>query len=105
MFSKLEDFMQSRKFSFYLTVRVRRYLEQRIQEKRSRPEEGDIILLERLSEPLKMEVHFEMWSPTLTKHSLFFAYSRLNEPAVMKLCHTGSKDHVSFWRRLPLCQR
>lgn len=91
MFSKLEDFMQSRKFSFYLTVRVRRYLEQRIQEKRSRPEEGDIILLERLSEPLKMEVHFEMWSPTLTKHSLFFAYSRLNEPAVMKLCHTALK--------------
>lgn len=91
MFSKLEDFMQSRKFSFYLTVRVRRYLEQRTQEKKSRPEEGDIILLERLSEPLKMEVHFEMWSPTLTKHSLFFAYSRLNEPAVMKLCHTALK--------------
>ena len=91
MFSKLEDFMQSRKFSFYLTVRVRRYLEQRLAEKRSKPEEGDIILLERLSEPLKMEVHFEMHSPTLTKHALFFAYSRLNEPAVMKLCHSAVK--------------
>jgi len=91
LFSKLEDFMQSRKFSFYLTIRVRRYLDQRLAEKRSRPEEQDIELLQRLSEPLKMEVHFEMHSPTLTKHPLFFAYSRLNEPAMMKLCHAGLK--------------
>lgn len=91
LFSKLEDFMQSRKFSFYLTVRVRRYLEQRNAEKRSRPEEGDIELLNRLSEPLMTEVHFEMHSPVLTKHPMFFAYSRLNEPAVMKLCHTAVK--------------
>ncbi|CAE7249696.1 CNGA3 [Symbiodinium pilosum] len=89
LFSKLEDFMQSRKFSFYLTIRVRRYLDQRLAEKRSKPEEQDIELLQRLSEPLKMEVHFEMHSPTLTKHPLLFAYSRLNEPAMMKLCHTA----------------
>ncbi|CAJ1355620.1 unnamed protein product [Effrenium voratum] len=89
LFSKLDEFMRSRQFSFYLTIRVRRYLDQRLAEKKSKPEEGDIELLHRLSEPLKMEVHFEMHSPVLNKHSLFFAYSHLNEPAVMKLCHTG----------------
>lgn len=32
----------SRKFSFYLTVRVRRYLEQRLAEKRSKPEAKEL---------------------------------------------------------------
>eukprot|EP00439_Symbiodinium_sp_Y106_P039288 s2326_g4.t2 len=91
LFSKLEDFMQSRKFSSDLTKRVRRYLDQRLAEKRSQPEEGDIELLQRLSEPLRMEVHFEMHRPTLTKHPLFHAYWKTNKPAMMKLCHTALK--------------
>lgn len=95
-FAKLERYLHDNKISFHLTLRVRRYLEHSIAEHKHKPNESDVEMLVRLSEPLRMELHYEVYSPCLTKHPFFLHYSSMNLLAMQRLCHTALKtQHLS----------
>jgi len=59
-------------------------------------------MIAKLSEPLRMEIHHEVFSPTLVKHPFFAHYMEFNLQAMRKLCHTAlstmrlSTDDVLF---------
>jgi CRP-like cAMP-binding protein len=101
-FDKLERYLHDSKISFHLSLRVRRFLEHSIGETKRRPQEKDVDLILRLSEPLRQELHYEVHSPVVQRHPFFANYSLLNLPAMQKLCHTSvrttalSTDDVLF---------
>lgn len=101
-FGKLERFFRDNGVSFHLNVKVRRYLEHHLSESKKNPQEKDIEMLARLSEPLRRELRYELYSPLLSKHPFFSNFAELNLPAVQRLCHSGirtihlSKDDLLF---------
>lgn len=96
-FSKLERYLQDNKISLVLSLRVRRYLEHHLSEQKLRTEEKDIELLSFVSEPLMMELHYEVYSSVLSKHPFFLCYSGLNRAAMKRLCHTAIRTiHLSM---------
>jgi hypothetical protein len=65
-------------------------------ESKRRPQEKDVELLGKLSDFLRMEIHFEVYSPAMLKHPFFSHYAALNEQAMRKLCHRALKElHLS----------
>jgi len=90
-YMKLERFMQDNRISFYLSTRIRRYLDYFVQDQKKHPSEKSVVMLELLSEPLRMELHYEVYSPWLTKHPFFEAYAGANRTAFNRLCHRAVK--------------
>eukprot|EP00931_Biecheleriopsis_adriatica_P067312 TRINITY_DN41470_c0_g1_i1.p1 TRINITY_DN41470_c0_g1~~TRINITY_DN41470_c0_g1_i1.p1 ORF type:complete len:744 (+),score=160.80 TRINITY_DN41470_c0_g1_i1:59-2290(+) len=88
-FSKLESFLQEHKISLVLSLRVRRYLEHNLNKQRRTPQEADIELFARLSEPLKIELHHEVYGPLIIKHPFFAYFQSVNLYAMKSFCHTG----------------
>jgi hypothetical protein len=88
---KLERFMQDNRISFYLSMRIRRYLDYFVQDQKKHPSEKSVVMLDLLSEPLRMELHYEVYSPWLTKHPFFEAYAGTNRTAFNRLCHRAVK--------------
>eukprot|EP00927_Polykrikos_kofoidii_P044169 TRINITY_DN38210_c0_g1_i1.p1 TRINITY_DN38210_c0_g1~~TRINITY_DN38210_c0_g1_i1.p1 ORF type:complete len:833 (-),score=86.94 TRINITY_DN38210_c0_g1_i1:538-3036(-) len=85
----LERYLEDNKISFQLSLRVRRFLEHYFSQKRKACNERDIEVLAQLSGPLRMELHFEVYSPHLVKHPFFCFYSRVSLPGMQKLSHTA----------------
>jgi len=88
---KLERFMQDNRISFYLSMRIRRYLDYFVQDQKKHPSEKSVMMLELLSEPLRMELHYEVYAPWLTRHPFFEAYAGTNRTAFNRLCHRAVK--------------
>lgn len=51
--------------------------------------EAEVELLQVISQPLVMEIHYEVYCPILAAHPFFKRYHRANLLAVRKLCHTA----------------
>merc|ERR1712107_889792 len=49
--------------------------------------EGAVELLQLLSTPVRMELDYEVHSPTLAGHPFFAFYKRMNPLAVRQVCH------------------
>lgn len=92
-FAKLEHYLHDNHISFHLSLRIRRFLDHSVSEAKRKPHERDVELIQTsLSEPLRIELHYEVHSPHVGKHPFFLNYMHLNLPAMQKLCHTCIRD-------------
>lgn len=90
-FVKLEHYLQDNHISYHLSLRVRRYLEYLCQAQGRTPQEGDVEILRKLSEPLQMELVYEVRSPRILKHPFFQQYAMFNVIGMHKLCYEALK--------------
>jgi hypothetical protein len=84
-----QRFIRSKGISTELAVRMRRHLEHTIVAKQRHLHEKEVHLLKMLSEPLLMELHFEIYMKYLDCHPFFHKFSETNPTGIRKLCHTA----------------
>lgn len=87
MFAALRDYLIDRRMPRKLMVRVLRNAHHAMRESRHNCPEKDILLLHLISEPLRMEIHFELHSPILRSHPLFKRMQQDLPALSRKLCH------------------
>lgn len=89
MFSSLRSFCMNRGISDDLASRAYKCAAFRMKEKESDVAEEDVELLSLLSEPLMVEIHYEMNSHVITQHPFFRRYNHTEPQAVQSICHSG----------------
>merc|ERR1719433_34259 len=68
-----------------LVVRMQRNAQRALEERKNCAPE----LLEMISEPLRKELHFEVFAPVLFTHPFFAFYRDVNPAGVRRLCHSA----------------
>merc|ERR1740121_1077487 len=59
--------------------------------------ESSVVLIKKVSEPLRVEVHYEMYSPILSVHPFFVRYMEECPHVIRKVCHQAmEKVNVSL---------
>lgn len=85
----LRQYLSDNNISSKVATRVVQNAQYRVTlQKRKTPEEH-IHLLSLVSEPLKIELHFEINLKVLGSHPLFFVYSMLSDGVMRQVCHTA----------------
>lgn len=84
----LFDHLISRQLAF----RIQKNAQHALAEQKRNAPESTVVLLTMISNPLLMELHFEMHSPALMQHPFFLHYNDINKQGVKKLCHIGITD-------------
>uniref|UniRef100_A0A7S2QJZ4 Ion transport domain-containing protein n=1 Tax=Zooxanthella nutricula TaxID=1333877 RepID=A0A7S2QJZ4_9DINO len=86
----LRDFLGQHGVSKDLVLRVVRNSRHRIRQERRQTPETRVELLTRVSEPLRAEIHYEMYSGTLRRHVMFDEFAHNSPGLLLRLCHTAS---------------
>lgn len=89
MFSELRQYLVDNNISPRLVARVSRNAHRAYAEYQRTTPEADIELLKLVSEPLRVELHFEVYSRVLLSNPFFAKYEKLNPAAVRRVCHTA----------------
>jgi len=77
-------------------LRVQRNAQHAIREQQRTTPEKDVPIIIQVSEPLRVELHFEMYSPALSIHPFFARYAAECPHIVRKICHTAcAHSHIS----------
>lgn len=84
-FLQLDGYLKECNISTLLGVRIRHYLEH-ITQKKGGMREEDVELLERLSQPLQMELRYEVHYPLLSKHPFFLCFAHTNQAVMQRVC-------------------
>jgi hypothetical protein len=71
-------------------MRVTRNAQHCIKEQQRAMPESDVDLLSSISEPLRVELHFEMYTPVFTNHPFFKAYTFEVSQVMRKVCHLAT---------------
>ncbi|CAE8644030.1 unnamed protein product, partial [Polarella glacialis] len=85
---ELKRFLKDHCISPSITLRVQRNATHAMQQKRSLMPEGDVELLQLISEPLRVELHFEMHMPLFKEHPFFYLYAQVWPMLMKQVCHT-----------------
>lgn len=85
--SILRRFLSDKGVSNKLSVRVQRNARHVLQQQQRYMRESSVELLELVSEPLRMELHFEVYLPLLVKHPFFNQYIEECAYVMRKVCH------------------
>jgi len=88
--SVLRRFLSDNGVSRVLSARVQRNANHAMMEQQRYQQESNVELLRVISEPLKMELHFEMYSPVLSKHPFFNTYASECPHVMRKVCHRST---------------
>jgi len=72
-----------------LSLRVQRNAQHRLKEQQLLTDEGDVKLLELVSEPLRAEMHFELYSPVLSAHPFLKRYCEFHPEVMYRVCHNA----------------
>lgn len=92
--SVLRRYLYQNGISSKLALRVQRNAQHAIlEQQRLMPEEA-VTLLVHVSEPLRMELHFEMFSEPLSFHPWFRIYTFECPQVMRKVCHSGTSTQV-----------
>lgn len=91
LFSSLRQFLSSNGISEQLGIRVLASAKYLVAEKDKNQQEEDIELLNMLSEPLLIEIHYEVHASHLNEHPFFRRYNHFEPLAIQKLCHSAVK--------------
>lgn len=83
----LRRYLSCRHISQQLSARVQLNAAHALEMKHNNVQEGDVELLHVVSEPLLMELHFEIYSPILLLHPFFHAYYVSAASVMRKICH------------------
>lgn len=72
-----------------LMLRIQRNANYALSERQKFMPEGRVELLDVISEPLRVELHFEIYSSVLSVHHFFQRYIEECPPVMRKVCHAG----------------
>jgi len=88
-FLALDGYMMRRNVSQEVAQKVVRAAHHAWEEQAQNVPEDSINLLKLISEPLLMELHFDMYKSALQVHPFFKNYIDLNPIAMQRVCHTA----------------
>mmetsp|Transcript_31219 Transcript_31219/g.85646 ORF Transcript_31219/g.85646 Transcript_31219/m.85646 type:complete len:880 (+) Transcript_31219:66-2705(+) len=91
LFRTLSRFLAHHSISRDLAVRVHRNAHHAIDEKRRRIPESSVELLSMISQPLVLELHSEIHSPTLNTHPFFRCLHGFDVASERQICHSAVK--------------
>lgn len=85
----LQRYFRSNQIPVNLCVRVRRHLDHEVVRHQQCIQERDVELLHLLSEPLRIELHYEVHGPVLRMHNFFKLYDEQCGSVMRRVCHTA----------------
>lgn len=83
----LSRYLSGQNISVALTARIQRNAQFALAEQRRNVPEQSVELLQLLSKPVRVELDYEVHSPTLQWHPFFAFYKRCNAAAIRQTCH------------------
>jgi len=89
MFHALRRYLSDHDISRRLTQRISRNAHHAYHEFERTLPESDIQLLKLVSEPLRVELHYELYKPVLTNNPFMRTFCEEIPPAVRRICHTA----------------
>jgi len=100
--SDLKRYLNEHKISSSISIRVQQNAHFVMQEIRRMKPESEVELLSLISEPLRLELHFEIHMPTISRHAFFLHYEQQNPTLMRQACHqcisqvSFSKGDIAF---------
>jgi len=85
----LRRFLHNHSVSSNLTMRIMRSARHILTVQSRKAAEKDVELLGMISEPLLVEIHFEIYAPILRSHPFFERSSAASPAAMRKICHSA----------------
>lgn len=85
----LRRFLLDHHISRSLAVRVQRNAQHAMLEQKNLAPESNVELLKLISNPVLVEVHFEIHSRVILEHPFFLSYNEINPAGIRKVCHTA----------------
>lgn len=85
--AQLRRYLVNKGISRPLAVRVQRNAQHAMLEQKRTMPESSIDLLQIISEPLKVEIHFEVYSRLLLEHPFFYCFNEINPTGIRKVCN------------------
>eukprot|EP00929_Paragymnodinium_shiwhaense_P013895 TRINITY_DN121745_c0_g1_i1.p1 TRINITY_DN121745_c0_g1~~TRINITY_DN121745_c0_g1_i1.p1 ORF type:complete len:1099 (-),score=264.01 TRINITY_DN121745_c0_g1_i1:280-3576(-) len=89
MITVLRQYLVDNGLSRRLMSRIMRSAHHAYEEFQMQTPEENIQLLKLVSEPLRVELHFELYSPSLCVHPFFQKYGDTNPAAMRRICHSA----------------
>lgn len=86
---KLRKYLLEHCISRKLMARILRNASYAVAERTRNVTEDNLELLKLVSEPLRVELHFEVCSPILSSHPFFRQYKEVNPAAMRRTCHSA----------------
>merc|ERR1740130_1183783 len=86
----LRRYLSQNGISKKLALRVQRNAKFSMKEEQKHMPESGVALMKHVSEPLHVELHFEMYNPMLQVHPFFARYVEECPHVVRKVCHTAT---------------
>ncbi|CAE8648067.1 unnamed protein product, partial [Polarella glacialis] len=86
--NSLKRYLNDNDISSHVSMRVQRNAAYALQEQQKRTPEAEVELLSLISEPLRVELNFEMRMPHLQCHPFFEFYGMLCPTLMRQVCHT-----------------
>jgi len=86
-FQTLKQYLMKNAISTTLTMRIMHNAQHALSEKQRFMEESRVELLHIISEPLRVEVHFELYAPVLQVHPFFRCFIEACPQVMKKVCH------------------
>lgn len=87
--SILRAYLLRRNINRRLALRIERSAIDTYKAHEQETPEAHLYLLQIVSEPLRIELHYEIYSPVLSKHSYFDRYIQVYPQVIKKVCHSS----------------
>lgn len=87
MFKALDKYLTDNNVPPELTVKVTRMAQKALREQQENVEESGIELLQMISEPLMVELHFSIYSPNLFISPFFRVFAKTQPSSIRNICH------------------
>jgi len=88
-FTMLRRYLEEKGVSSDIKMRIMRTAQSRVKEQERFTAESDVNLLAHLSEPLKIQLHFELRSKTLSWHPFMKRFCSSHPEVMGKVCHNS----------------
>merc|ERR1711920_623489 len=85
--TQLQHYLFDNKISTAVSLRVQRGAQHALQEQKRNLCEKGIELIFLISEPLRMDLHYEIGMPVLCMHPFFRIYTQVSKPLMRQVCH------------------
>eukprot|EP00747_Dinoflagellata_sp_TGD_P084766 gnl/TRDRNA2_/TRDRNA2_162643_c1_seq6.p1 gnl/TRDRNA2_/TRDRNA2_162643_c1~~gnl/TRDRNA2_/TRDRNA2_162643_c1_seq6.p1 ORF type:complete len:928 (-),score=151.34 gnl/TRDRNA2_/TRDRNA2_162643_c1_seq6:128-2911(-) len=89
MVSMLNQYLRDNHISRGVSLRVQRNALYTLESHKRNVPEKNIVLLNYVSEPLRVELHYEIYKPALEHHPFFHKYDQHNTVGMKHVCHTA----------------
>jgi len=85
----LKDFLFDKGISTKVALRVQRNAMYALQQRKKNTPESSIELLSLVSQPLKVELHYEIHMPIFDYHAFFRYFNEVNSATMRRVCHAS----------------